>query len=81
MRIKITETQLKKLIEAEIAPNFNDGDLTEYPGSTVSPTANVATSDGELKYGKPLNTGSDRVAKKLTTQNNYINGRSTLSRY
>ena len=80
MRIIVTEEQFAKLLEAEIAPNFNGGDLVEYPGSTVSPTANMATPDGDAAYGKPMNTGTDRVAKKMSTQNNYINGKATTSR-
>lgn len=79
MRITITESQFRMLIENEIA-SFNGGDLKEYPGSEVSPTANVATPDGEEEYSKPLNTGTDRVAKKMSTQNNYINGKVALSR-
>lgn len=80
MKIKITESQLRMLIEAESAPTLNGGDLVEYPGSTVSPTTNVMNPDGEYEYGKPLNTGSDRVAKKMSTQNNYINGKAGISR-
>lgn len=80
MKIKITESQLKMLIEAVGAPELNGGDLVEYPGSTISPTTNILDPDGEYKYGKPFNTGSDRVAKKLSTQNNYVNGKAGISR-
>lgn len=77
MRIKITEEQLKRLLET---PTLNNGDVLEYPGSTVSPTANVTDPEGDYKYGKPLKTGSDRVAKKMSTQNNYVNGKAGISR-
>lgn len=79
MRIIISEEQFKHLIESELAPNFNGGDLHEYPGSEVSPTANVTKPNGEEEYGKPMNTGTDRVAKKMSVQNNYINGRASVS--
>lgn len=80
MKIKITEEQFRYLIESELAPNFNGGDLHEYPGSEVSPTANISTPDGEKEYGRPMNTGIDRVSKKMSVQNNYINGRASVSR-
>lgn len=80
MRIIVTEDQFKRLMESEGAPDFNDGDILEFPGSTVSPTATVHDSDGDPKYGKPFRTGADRVAKKLSNQNNYVNGRATISR-
>ena len=80
MKIKITEEQLKRIIESELAPSLNGGDLHEYPGSEVSPTANVTKPNGEEEYGKPFSTGTDRVAKKMSVQNNYINGRASVSR-
>lgn len=80
MKIRITEEQFKMLLETELSTTLNGGDLREYPGSEVSPTANVTKPNGELEYGKPMNTGTDRVAKKLSNQNNYINGRASVSR-
>lgn len=80
MKIKITESQFKRLIEADVVSALGGDDLVEYPGSTVSPTTNVVNSVGEYEYGKPFNTGSDRVAKKLATQNNYVNGKAGISR-
>lgn len=81
MRIIITEEQFRRLIEADTtAPTLDGGDLKEFPGSEVSPTANVTTPDGGVKYGKPMKTGSDRIAKKLSNQNNYVNGKAALSR-
>lgn len=80
MKIRITEAQFNRLIEATSAPNLNNGDVLEFPGSTVSPTTNIEDSEGEYKYGRPLSTGSDRVAKKMSTQNNYVNGKAGISR-
>ena len=73
MKIIITEDQLKYIIESEVAPNLNGGDIHEYPGSEVSPTTNVTTPDGDKEYGKPMNTGTDRVANKITPQGFYPN--------
>ena len=40
--IKLTESQFKTILEANngvVAPNFDGGDLKEYPGSEVSTTS------------------------------------------
>lgn len=77
MKIFITEQQFNFLIETETtAPTLDGGDLKEYPGSEVSPTTNITTPNGDKTYGKPMKTGADRVAKKTSTQNNYINGKA-----
>ena len=80
MRIKITEAQFKMLVESEASLSFDGGDLKEYPESEISTTTNVTKPNGDLEYGRPMNTGSDKVTKKLAVQNNYINGRATVSR-
>ena len=71
--IKLTESQLKTLLEANgvTAPNFDGGDLKEFPGSEVSTTANVTNQDGELEYGKQPT--SDELAKIHTIQNYWAN--------
>ena len=71
--IKLTESQLKTLLEANgvTAPNFDGGDLKEFPGSEVSTTANVTNQDGELEYGKQPT--SDEIAKIQTIQNYWAN--------
>lgn len=74
-RIKLNENQFIKLIEASSnsAPDFTNGDLKEYPNSEVSTTANVTNSDGDLEYGKPVDT--DKIQKTLAIQNFWANGR------
>ena len=71
--IKLTESQFKNLLEANgnESPNFNGGDLKEYPGSEVNTTANVTTQDGDKEYGKPVNT--DDIQKTLAIQNYWAN--------
>lgn len=71
--IKLTESQFKTLLEANgvSAPDFEGGDLKEYPGSEVSATANVTNQDGELEYGKP--TDMDKIQKTLAIQNYWAN--------
>ena len=71
--IKLTESQLKTILEANgvTAPNFDGGDLKEFPGSEVSTTANVTNQDGELEYGKQPT--SDEIAKIQTIQNYWAN--------
>ena len=71
--IKLTESQFKTLLEANgvSAPNFEGGDLKEFPGSEVSTTANVTNQDGELEYGKQPT--SDEIAKIQTIQNYWAN--------
>lgn len=54
--ISLTEGQLKKLIEAETAPNFNGGPVKEYPGSEVGISTAVSDTDGNPEFGKPEDT-------------------------
>lgn len=72
--IKLTESQFKNLLEANgvSAPNFEGGDIKEFPGSEVSTTSNVTSQDGELEYGKQPT--SDEFAKIQTIQNYWANG-------
>lgn len=72
--IKLTESQFNTLLEANgvSAPNFDGGDLKEFPGSEVSTTANITNQDGELEYGKQPT--SDEFAKMQTIQNYWANG-------
>lgn len=65
----MNETQFHRLFEVSDAkaPDFNGGDVKEYPGATVSTTANVSTLDGEETYGKQPTT--DKISKQLSNQN------------
>lgn len=54
--ISLTESQLRRLIEAETAPNFNGGPVKEFPGSEVSTTTAVSDADGNTEFGKPEDT-------------------------
>lgn len=72
-RIKLTESQFKNLLESNSisAPDFQGGDIKEYPGSEVSTTSNVTNQNGEIEYGKPTDT--DKIQKTLTLQNYWAN--------
>lgn len=71
--IKLTESQFNTLLEANgvSAPNFDGGDLKEFPGSEVSTTSNITNQDGELEYGHMPT--SDEFAKTQTIQNYWAN--------
>lgn len=73
--IRISEEQFKRLlsINEEDIPNFDGGDLKEYPSSEVTVTNNITDSEGNKKYGKPKMT--DKIQKTLTTQNYWGNPR------
>lgn len=75
-KIKINNKQFNKLFESDSAaiPDLNNGDLKEYPNSEVFTTANVATPDGNVKYGKP--TQSDKIQSTLSVQNYWLNSHS-----
>ena len=66
----LTESQwdmLLNLLESDSgAPDYDDGDIKEFPGSEVSTTAVVHDTDGDPKYGKAPTT--DKVAGELTNQ-------------
>lgn len=72
-RIKLTESQFKNLLESNSigAPDFQGGDIKEYPGSEVSTTSNVTNQNGEIEYGEPTDT--DKIQKTLTLQNYWAN--------
>lgn len=70
--IKLRESQMMRLIESETAPNFNDGDIKEYPGSEVSTTTAVHDDDGNPKYGKQEDT-DDILGDFLAMQNWWAN--------
>ena len=72
--IKLTESQFSSLLEAAVgnAPDFNGGDIKEYPSSEVSTTANVTNANGEIEYGKPTTT--DKISDTLSIQNFWANG-------
>lgn len=65
-RIQLNEEQFRRLFEAANVPNFNGGDIKEFPGSEVSTTASVHNDDGELEYGEMPDT--DEFAKEQTPQ-------------
>ena len=67
--IHLTESQFIRLMESNgiSYPNYEGGDLKEFPGSEVFTTCNVTNSNGELEYGKPVDT--DDVQDDLTIQN------------
>lgn len=65
-RIQISESQYSRLFEAETVPMYDDGDIREYPGSEISTTAVVTSSDGEPEYGEqPV---GDELGNTLTPQ-------------
>ena len=73
--IKLNESQMHlfgKLLEAETAPDFEDGDIKEYGDTTEnSTTATVQDDDGNPKYGKmPL---ADKISHRQCPQNYWAN--------
>lgn len=74
--IILKETQLHKLIESNNtnqAPDFNDGDVHEYPSSEIQTSPTIHDTNGDVKFGKPID--SDEVQDMLTLQNFWANGR------
>ena len=73
--IKLNENQLtllNTLVESEIAPDFNDGDIKEFGNpSEVSTTATIRDNDGNPKYGK-MPTG-DKISKMSCPQSYWAN--------
>lgn len=65
-KILISESQFSRLFEDSNVPDFNGGDIEEYPGSEISATAHVTNADGDTEYGKEPTT--DDIANKLTPQ-------------
>ena len=74
--IIINEGQFKRILQMneDEVPNFDGGDLKEYPSSEVTVTNNITNSEGNKKYGKPKTT--DKIQKSLTTQNYWGNPRA-----
>lgn len=65
--IKLTESQLKMLIESEI-PDFGSGDVKEYGDSSeIGTTVTTRNTDDEPEYGKPMTT--DDYSGSITPQN------------
>lgn len=74
--IKLNEDQLNRLIETAntSAQGFNNGDVKEYQGSEISTSANISSPEGNIEYGKPIDT--DDIQKQLAIQNFWANGRA-----
>ena len=56
---------LVNLIEDGV-PDYDDGDIKEYPGSEVSTTTTIHDSDGSPEYGEMPTT--DEIGNELTPQ-------------
>lgn len=70
--LKLTESQYNRLFEnIDDLKGASQSDLTEYPGSTDSMsmiTAPITDINGEPTNGKPINTGSNKIARTMTIQ-------------
>lgn len=79
-KIIVNEAQFVKLIEANSpsAPNFDNGDIKEYPGSEVSTTANVSDTEGVPQYGKQPT--SDEIQNTMAIQNFWANTHKGIQR-
>lgn len=65
--IKLNEKQLYRLFEFNTSLGSDTpSTVEEYPGSTVSATANIKDTDGNVTYGKPKTM--DKVQDDLTNQ-------------
>ena len=64
--IQLNEEQFLRLFEDANVPNFNGGDIKEYPGSEVSSTSSVHDNDGELEYG--IMPDTDKFSHQQTPQ-------------
>jgi len=67
--IKLTENQMEKLFLYEYSSTIGSdtpNTVQEFPGSTVSATANIDDTNGDVTYGKPKTT--DKVQHDLTNQ-------------
>lgn len=73
--IKLTESQLKRLVEIESAPDFNNGDVKEYGSpSEISTTTTVHDSDGNPQYGHMPDT--EEIGDSLAVQNWWANSQN-----
>ena len=77
MKIIITETQLRKLIE-RLESGESANPIKEYPGTDVMVTAPITDVDGETINSK--NTTSDDYASNRTPDSAFFRGRSMVSR-
>jgi hypothetical protein len=74
-KITLNESQFRKLLEAETAPTFDNGDVKEYNSDAeISTTAPVHDENGEYKYGKQHDT--DELGDFLTLQNYWANAQN-----
>lgn len=65
--IKLNESQLKRLMEYTSSLGGDaPSTVQEFPGSTVSATANIDDTNGDVTYGTPKTT--DKVQNDLTNQ-------------
>lgn len=65
--IKLNESQLYRLLEFNSTLGTDSPtEVQEYPGSTVSATANIKDTDGNTTYGKPKTM--DKVQRDLSNQ-------------
>lgn len=81
--IKLTEVQYYKLFENIGALKGDDqSDVIDYVGPSQGMsmiTTAVNNSDGDIEYGKPMNTGSDKFAKEKAPQTPFSSRRSGLA--
>lgn len=71
-RIKITESQFKKLFNESTnqAPNFNGGDTKQYVGSEVKNSAQIHNMNGDIVNGKEPTT--DKISKEKSQTNYWL---------
>ena len=65
-KILISEAQFGRIFEDSKVPDFNGGDIEEYPGAEVNTTAPVTNSDGDIEYGK--SPTANKITRKLVPQ-------------
>lgn len=76
MKIILNERQewlLIKLMEADVAPDFEDGDVKEFGDSSENGiSSTIHDNNGDPKYGKmPI---GDKIANTFTPQSYWANG-------
>lgn len=62
-RIILTEGQFRRLMEVS---EYDDGNLKEYPGSTVGLSTTIHDDEGDIEMGN--DTNSDRIGRFQTHQ-------------
>ena len=78
--IKLTECQFTKLFEdISDLKNEKQNNTIENPGNDAMSMITVPheNTNGEMEYGKPMNTGSDKISKKMAIQSPYSFKKST----